>query len=177
MSRVQIQDLHFELYISPEEIQERILQLGVELNEKFGDKNPVFIIVLNGAFIFAADLIRQFNGNCETIFTRIKSYVGTESGEISAFTGIDHSVNNRHVIFMEDIIDTGKTIYHLQQEVEKLHPASISTITFLQKNILHPNLIKADMVGFEIPDVFVVGYGLDYDEKGRNLAGIWAMKS
>ena len=172
---MQIHDLQFEPYISSEKIQERIIQLGKELNNNFAEKDPIFIIVLNGAFVFAADLIRIFNGNCETIFTRIKSYTGTISGEIQTFNGINHNVKNRHIIFVEDIIDTGKTIFHLHQEIEKLEPASVTTITLLQKNILRPNLIKADLIGFEIPDVFVVGYGLDYEEKGRNLDGIWAV--
>lgn len=172
---MQIHDLEFVPYISSEKIQERICELGIELNKKFVGKDPVFIIVLNGAFIFAADLIRQFNGNCETLFTRIKSYTGTSSGEIQSFSGIDTNVKNRNIIFIEDIIDTGKTIFHLHQEIEKLEPASVTTITLLQKNILRPNLIKGDLIGFEIPDVFVVGYGLDYEEKGRNLDGIWAV--
>ncbi|MBK7566654.1 MAG: hypoxanthine phosphoribosyltransferase [Bacteroidetes bacterium] len=174
---MQIHDLQFEPYISSEKIQERIIQLGKELNNNFAEKDPIFIIVLNGAFIFAADLIRIFNGNCETIFTRIKSYTGTISGEIQTFNGINHNVKNRHIIFVEDIIDTGKTIFHLHQEIEKLEPASVTTITLLQKNILRPNLIKADLIGFEIPDVFVVGYGLDYEEKGRNLDGIWKVRA
>lgn len=174
---MQIQDLQFEAYISSEKIQERVLQLGIELNKKFADQDPIFIIVLNGAFIFAADLIRQFNGDCETIFTRIKSYTGTVSGEIQTFSGFDHKVNNRNIIFIEDIIDTGKTIMHLFKEIEKLNPASVTTIALLQKNIHRPNLIKADLIGFEIPNVFVVGYGLDYEEKGRNLAGIWVEKT
>ena len=174
---MQINDLTFEPYISAEKIQERIIQLGIELNINFAEKDPIFIIVLNGAFIFAADLIRIFNGNCETIFTRIKSYTGTISGEIQTFNGINHNVKNRHIIFVEDIIDTGKTIFHLHQEIEKLEPASVTTITLLQKNILRPNLIKADLIGFEIPDVFVVGYGLDYEEKGRNLDGIWKVRA
>lgn len=174
---MQIHDLQFEPYISSEKIQDRIVELGVELNNNFAEKVPIFIIVLNGAFIFAADLIRQFNGDCETIFTRIKSYTGTISGEIQTFNGINHNVKDRNIIFIEDIIDTGKTIFHLHQEIEKLEPASVTTITLLQKNILRPNLIKADLIGFEIPDVFVVGYGLDYEEKGRNLDGIWKVRT
>ena len=169
---MQINDLTFEPYISAEKIQERIIQLGIELNINFAEKDPIFIIVLNGAFIFAADLIRQFNGNCETIFTRIKSYTGTISGEIQTFNGINHNVKNRNIIFIEDIIDTGKTIFHPHQEIEKLEPASVTTITLLQKNILRPNLIKADLIGFEIPDVFVVGYGLDYEEKWDKIPSI-----
>ena len=170
---MQIHDLEFEPYISAEKIQERIIQLGLELNKKFAGKDPVFIIVLNGAFIFAADIIRQFNGNCETIFTRIKSYTGTISAELQSFNDIDTIVKNRNVIFIEDIIDTGKTIIHLHQEIKKLDPATVTTIALLQKTIPRLNLFSADLIGFEIPDVFVVGYGLDYEEKGRNLDGIW----
>lgn len=172
---MQIHDLEFEPYISPEKIQVRIRELGIELNKKFVGKDPVFIIVLNGAFIFAADLIRQFNSNCETIFTRIKSYTGTSSGKIHAFSGINSNLKNRHIVIIEDIIDTGKTIFYLHQEIEKLEPATITTIALLQKNIPRLNSFNADLIGFEIPDVFVVGYGLDYEEKGRNLEAIWAV--
>ncbi len=173
---MQIRELSFDIFISQEKLQARIQEMGAELSQLFVDKNPLFIIVLNGAFIFAADLIRNYKGNCETLFTRIKTYTGTASGEISEFTGLSKAVNNRDVIFIEDIIDTGKTVYHLQNEIELLHPASVTIVTLLQKNILRPNLVKADIIGFEIPDVFVVGYGLDYKENGRNLPEVWSLK-
>lgn len=150
--------------------------MGRNLTADYKDKNPLFIIVLNGAFAFSGALIPQFEGKCGVRFTRIKSYEGTSSGSISAFSGFDNELRNRHIIFLEDIIDTGKTVFHLINEAAKFQPASIAVATLLQKTILRPNLIKGDYVGFEIPDVFVVGYGLDYDEEGRNWNGIYQLK-
>ncbi len=170
---MQIHDKEFTILINEHEILNRVAKLGAELTIKYIDKNPLFVIILNGAFVFGADLIRNFKGECELYFTRIRSYSGTSSGELKDFTGFDASLENRHIVFVEDIIDTGKTIYHLITEIKNFNPASITTVTFLQKKILRPHLISADFVGFEIEDEFVVGYGLDYDGLGRNLNAIW----
>lgn len=172
---MQINNKIFKPYLDAPVIQKRITEMAKEITAEFHDKNPVFIIVLTGAFAFGAELIRQFQGKCTVRFTRIKSYTGTVSGEIDVFTGFDIDIKDRHIIFLEDIIDTGKTVFHLTREAEKLKPASITVATLLQKHILRPNLIKGDYVGFEIPDVFVVGYGLDYDEEGRNWNGVYQL--
>lgn len=172
---MQIRNKTFKLYLDANTIQKRIAEMGKEITADFHDKNPIFIIVLTGAFAFSSELIRQFQGKCVVRFTRIKSYTGTVSGEIETFTGFDIPIKDRHVIFLEDIIDTGKTVFHLTKEAEKLKPASITVATLLQKQILRPNLIKGDYVGFEIPDVFVVGYGLDYDEEGRNWNSVFQL--
>ncbi len=174
---MQIKDKIFVPYLDAHAIQKRIAEMGKEITADFHDKDPVFIIVLTGAFAFSAELIRHFQGKCVVRFTSIKSYTGMNSGDISSFSGFDINLANRHVIFLEDIVDTGKTVFHLMQEAEKLNPASVSIATLLQKQILRPNLIKGDYIGFEIPDVFVVGYGLDYNEEGRNWNGIFALQT
>lgn len=151
-------------------------QLGAELQRQMEGKIPVFVVILKGSFVFSADLVRAYNGPCEIVFTRIKSYNGTASEEIVEFSGFDATVQGREIILVEDIVDTGKTVFHLLKEIEKHHPASVTVVALLQKMILRPNLIKADLTGFEIPDEFVVGYGLDYNEQGRNLDAIWKVK-
>jgi hypoxanthine phosphoribosyltransferase len=174
---VQINNKTFKPYLDAATLQKRIAEMGKEITADFHDKQPIFIIVLTGAFAFSSELIRNFQGKCVVRFTRIKSYTGTQSGDIETFTGFDIDIKNRHVIFLEDIIDTGKTVFHLTKEAEKLQPASITVATLLQKQILRPNLIKGDYVGFEIPDVFVVGFGLDYNEEGRNWNGVYQLES
>ena len=174
---MQINNKTFKPYLDAATLQKRIAEMGKEITADFHDKQPIFIIVLTGAFAFSSELIRNFQGKCVVRFTRIKSYTGTQSGDIETFTGFDIDIKNRHVIFLEDIIDTGKTVFHLTKEAEKLQPASITVATLLQKQILRPNLIKGDYVGFEIPDVFVVGFGLDYNEEGRNWNGVYQLES
>lgn len=173
---MQIKDKTFVPYLDAHTIQKRIAEMGHEITADFHDKNPIFIIVLTGAFAFSSELIRQFQGKCVVRFTSVKSYSGTTSGDIASFSGFDIDLANKHVIFLEDIVDTGKTVFHLMQEANKLKPASITVATLLQKQILRPNLVKGNYIGFEIPDVFVVGYGLDYDEEGRNWNGIFALQ-
>jgi len=170
---MRIHDKEFELFISSEQISMAVSQTAATLNKQLTGKTPLFIIILNGAYIFGADLTRQFEGNCTVSFSRIKSYHGTSSGDVSEFSGFENEVNGRHIVLVEDIVDTGKTLFHLLHELEQFRPAGITTVALLQKNILRPNLLKADIVGFEIPDVFVVGYGLDYDGAGRNLKDVW----
>lgn len=172
---MRINDREFELYLTSDEIAIAVSEIAEKLNTILQSKNPHFIIILNGAFIFGADLLRKFSGKCDISFSRIKSYDGMNSGEISEFSGFQTMVTNRNIVIIEDIIDTGKTVFHLMNELEPRKPESILVVSLLQKNILRPNLIKADLTGFEIPDHFVVGYGLDYDGEGRNLKDIWRL--
>ncbi|MEZ5014345.1 MAG: phosphoribosyltransferase family protein [Chitinophagales bacterium] len=169
-------DLVFTPYITADVIAERVRSLALELYERVGESDPVFLVLLQGAFVFAADLMRAYPGNAEVYFTRLRSYSGTEGGEIELFTGIPPALNNRHVIIVEDIVDSGRTVFHVQEELEAYRPASVTIVALLQKKILRPNLVKADMVGFEIPEDFVVGYGLDYNEMGRGLPDIYVLK-
>ncbi len=172
---MRLHDLDFEIFISAAVIQERVKQMASELHSRFQHKDPVFVIILKGSFIFGADLVRAYPGKCEVVFTRVKSYSGTEAGAIQLFSGFDETVRERDIIIIEDIVDSGKTVFHLQQELAPYRPTSVTIVALLQKKILRPNLIKADIAGFEIPDVFVVGCGLDYDELGRNLPDVYAV--
>lgn len=173
---VKLHDLAFSISISAERIAERIEQLGVDLNLDYEDKNPIFIAILNGAFVFTADLVRQFKGDCELSFIKLASYAGTESsGDIMTRIGLETEVRGRHVIITEDIVDTGNTMFHFLQELRELSPASIEIASLLVK----PDALQHDLdikyKGFEIPTDFVVGYGLDYDGLGRNLSDIYSL--
>ncbi|MFK7776371.1 MAG: hypoxanthine phosphoribosyltransferase [Saprospiraceae bacterium] len=174
---VKAHDLTFQLMMSEEKVLARVKEMGKELNEKYQDKNPIFLGVLNGAFIFMADLARAFGGQCEVSFIKLSSYSGMEStGEVATVIGLTHDIENRHVIIVEDIIDTGKTMHDFLPTLKKMNPASVAFATFLLK----PEAIKyefpIDYIGFEIPNKFVIGYGLDYNEAARNLRGIYQLK-
>jgi hypoxanthine phosphoribosyltransferase len=170
---MQIHDLTFKPMISTQQIADRVGQMGGALKQQFGEHKPLFISILSGAFVFASDLIRAFDAPCEVGFVKLSSYSGTQSGgTIQKIMGLEDELTNRHIIVVEDIVDTGRTLHYFQQYLQEKMPASITTITLLRK----PDAIQfpavVDMVGFDIPDEFVVGYGLDYDGLGRNLPGI-----
>jgi hypoxanthine phosphoribosyltransferase len=174
---VKAHDLSFELMFSEEKVLARVREMGRELQEKYHDKNPIFLGVLNGAFIFTADLTRAFGGQCEVSFIKLSSYSGLEStGKVATVIGLTSDVENRHVIVVEDIIDTGKTMHDFLPTLRKMNPASVAFATFLLK----PEAVKyefpIDYIGFEIPNKFVIGYGLDYNEVARNLRGIYQLK-
>ena len=174
---IKAHDLSFELMLSEDKILARVEEMGKELNERYVSTNPIFLGVLNGAFIFMADLARAFEGPCEVSFIKLSSYSGLESkGDVATVIGLTTDVENRHVIVVEDIIDTGKTMHDFLPVLKKMNPASVAFATFLLK----PDAIKyefpIDYIGFEIPNKFVIGYGLDYSEAARNLRGIYQLK-
>ncbi|MEM9847342.1 MAG: hypoxanthine phosphoribosyltransferase [Bacteroidota bacterium] len=177
MSAIQIHDLHFMPYLSAAEIQARIEVLGQQIHRDHQDHRPVFVGILNGAFIFLADLVRAANIACEIAFMRVSSYEGTAStGVVKTIDGLSMEVKNRHVIIVEDIVDTGRTMQQLLTDFAVLEVASVSVATLLLKPdaLLFPDL-PLDYVGFEIPNKFVVGYGLDYNELGRNWNQIYQL--
>ena len=166
------------LLISPEKIQNRVLEMGKEISEKFTDKDPIFIGVLNGSFMFMADLLRSISIDCEMDFIKVRSYVGKKSsGTIQLIKDISADVTNRHVILVEDIIDSGHTIQFLMERVRSASPKSVSIATFLIKPDMAKIDFEVDFIGFEIPPEFVVGYGLDYDQKLRHLNGVYSLES
>jgi hypoxanthine phosphoribosyltransferase len=166
------------LLISPEKIQKRVLELGKEISEKYTDKDPIFIGVLNGSFMFMADLLRSISIDCEMDFIKVRSYVGKKSsGTIQLIKDISADVTNRHVILVEDIIDSGHTIQFLMERVRSASPKSVSIATFLIKPDIAKIDFAVDFIGFEIPPEFVVGYGLDYDQKLRHLNGVYSLES
>jgi hypoxanthine phosphoribosyltransferase len=175
---IQIHDLHFKPFISRKKIKKRIAELGETLQADYGDKNPLFVGILNGAFIFAADLVRAFGQPCEIAFTRLSSYAGLQSsGQVSTKLELDFSIKGRHVIIVEDIIDSGRTLFELSKKMQVEEPASLAIATLLLKPDALQFPLEADYVGFSIPSKFVVGYGLDYNERGRELDAIYQLAS
>jgi hypoxanthine phosphoribosyltransferase len=152
--------------------------MGKEISGKYTDKDPIFIGVLNGSFMFMADLLRSISIDCEMDFIKVRSYVGKKSsGTIQLIKDISADVTNRHVILVEDIIDSGHTIQFLMERVNSASPKSVSIATFLIKPDMAKIDFAVDFIGFEIPPEFVVGYGLDYDQKLRHLNGVYSIES
>jgi hypoxanthine phosphoribosyltransferase len=178
MIEIQVRDRKFELFLSETEILNGIKTVSEKISQDLSDKNPLFIGVLNGAFMFASDLIKELDFPCEIDFIRLKSYQGTAAGgPVKEIHGFDEDkIENRHVVIVEDIIDTGHTMYYLMEKMKEKHPVSIRIATLLFKpNALQLN-IKPDYAAIEIPNDFIVGYGLDYNGQGRNLRNIYKIK-
>ena len=170
MQTVKIHNKLFHQYISAAEIQDRIVEISKELTKKFADKNPVFIVVLRGSFMFAADILRQFNDE-------LSSYDGMQStGKIKIDLAPNASkINNRDIIIIEDIVDSGLTMHFFMHYLQEFQPKSVSLVSFLYKPENMKKDVLIDHIGFTIPDLFVIGYGLDYDGNGRNLAAVYQL--
>ena len=174
---IQVHDLFFELLISEEKIQSRVQELGAELAEKFQDKNPLFVGILNGAFVFTADLVRACPIPSEVTFIKVSSYDGlTTTGKVNILLDFQESIENRHLILVEDIVDTGTTFHHLLAQLKDRQPASITIVSLLVKPEALKYPLSIDYKGFSIPNKFVIGYGLDYKEQARNLPAIYQLK-
>ena len=159
--------------LSEAEVQARVRVLGELLTERFQGKTPLFISILSGAFVFASDLIRAFQGDCEVGFVKLASYVGTRSsGDVQTVMGLEKDLRGRHIVVVEDIVDTGRTLHFFLEHLRSKEPASICTVAFLRKPEAAQFPVPVDYVGFDIEDQFVVGYGLDYDGLGRTLPGV-----
>ncbi|MBK9402508.1 MAG: hypoxanthine phosphoribosyltransferase [Bacteroidetes bacterium] len=178
MPDVNVHDKTFSPFITADLIQKRVAELGAAIDTDYAGKKPLLIGVLNGSVIFMADLLRHIKSACEIGFIRVSSYHGTESsGKVRNVMGINDDITGRDIIIVEDIVDTGDTAVYLIDEIKKKNPASIKFATILFKPTALRHAIKPDYIGFEIPPAFVVGYGLDYDGLGRNLADIYQLKS
>ncbi|WP_276133332.1 hypoxanthine phosphoribosyltransferase [Polluticoccus soli] len=176
MQKIQVHDKWFEPYISKEKISARVADVATQISIELDGLNPLCIGILNGSFIFAADLFRSLSIDAEISFIKLASYKGTSStGSIVTAIGLDENLYDRHIIIIEDIIDTGKTLSAFLPEIIQRHPASIRIAAFLTKPEALQHDIHADFVAFEIPDRFVVGYGLDYDGLGRNLPELYIL--
>jgi hypoxanthine phosphoribosyltransferase len=176
MANVRIHDKTFKPYLGEEEIREKVKELADALNRDYRDKNPIFIAILNGAFIFAADLFKELRINAEISFIKLASYKGMKSsGQVITAIGLDIEIFNRHVVIVEDIVDTGKTLHEFLPQLWHQQPASIKIAALLHKPAAMAFPMTVDYTGFEIPDKFVVGYGLDYNGLGRNTSSIYQL--
>jgi hypoxanthine phosphoribosyltransferase len=174
MTQIQLKDKWFEIFLTEDTILQEIDRVAKQVNEDLKDQEPLFICILNGAFMFAAELIGKFDSACNVTFIRLKSYEGMESGgKMKEVQGLVESIENRHVVIVEDIIDTGHTMDHLLTMLKGKNPASIRIATLLFKPNALQVVIKPDYVVKEIPNDFIVGFGLDYDGHGRNLRNIY----
>lgn len=173
---IRLHDLEFVPFLSEADMQARVRTLGAELSARYAGQNPLFISILSGAFVFASDLIRAFEGECEVGFVKLSSYAGTQStGRVQSVMGLERELAGRHVIVVEDIVDTGRTLHFFLEHLRAQQPASLCTVAFLRKPEAVEFDVKVDFVGFDIDNKFVVGYGLDYEGLGRNLPSIYRL--
>ena len=176
MKQVTIEDKTFGIYIQDHDIQQAIQTIANEMNVLYADKKPIFISVLNGAFMFTSDLLKKIEVPCELSFIKLSSYSGTTStGTVKEIVGLQEEIADRDVIVIEDIIDTGITMQKIISQLELKNPTSIRIATLLLKPESVKVPIKPDFVCFSIPDKFVVGYGLDLNGIGRNLPDIYQL--
>jgi hypoxanthine phosphoribosyltransferase len=178
MDEIKIHDLHFHKFIGKEVIEQRVQEMGAQLYEEYKDRSPVFLGMLNGAFVFMADLIRAFPAPAEVSFIRYSSYDGTESTrELKADLRVDQKLAGKDIILVEDIIDSGFSMHEFLPILHSINPGSIKIVSLLYKEKALKFPVKPDLFGFDIPTKFVVGYGLDYHELGRNLSDIYVLSS
>ncbi len=174
MNKIQILDKEFALSIPYERIHEAVVSMAEAMYANHKDSNPLFLCVLNGCFMVAGDLFKEYKGPCEISFIKLSSYSGTTTtGEVKSVIGLNEDIKGRDVILLEDIVDTGITISHLVSDLSKYEPKSIKIATLLLKPAAVRTDIRPDYVGLEIPNDFIVGYGLDYNGYGRNLKDIY----
>jgi hypoxanthine phosphoribosyltransferase len=177
MADILVHGKTFTPFISKEQIHERVAGIAARINEDYAGLNPLILGILNGSFIFAADLFRGLTIDASISFIKLASYKGTSSTDhVVTAIGLEEDIHGRHIIIVEDIVDTGKTLSSFLPEIYHRHPASVKIATFLTKPTALKYDVKADYTAFEIEDRFVVGYGLDYDAAGRNLPDLYVLK-
>ena len=174
MTKVQVRELVFEKFIGKDEIDVAVQKVAGEINRDYAGKNPLLLAILNGSFIFASDLMRKLTIPCEISFVKFASYQGTmTTSKVKELIGIDEDLENRHVIIVEDIVDTGITMDKLLCDVNLKNPAEVKVACFCFKPEAFQKDFPIDYVGLKIPNDFIVGYGLDYNGYGRNLPDIY----
>ena len=167
-----------KVLLTQEQIAARVRELGAELTEKYKDEEPLFIGILKGSFVFMADLIRNVNLKCSMDFMAVSSYGNgtSSSGAVKINKDLNEDITGRHIVIVEDILDSGVTLNYLCGYLQNRKPASITLVTLLDKPSRRKAPVKAEFIGFQVPDEFVVGYGLDYAEKYRNLPFVGILK-
>lgn len=173
---IQVHDKSFEPYINAADIHSAIARLAQEIERDYAGVRPLFISILNGSFMFSADLFKNLSIEAEICFIKLASYKGTSStGNVITSIGLDENLNGRDIIILEDIIDTGRTLHAFLPQLKNQQPSSLKICALLHKPESTIHQIKIDYLGFTIPNKFVVGYGLDYDGLGRNLPEIYQL--
>ncbi|MCG8411174.1 MAG: hypoxanthine phosphoribosyltransferase [Bacteroidales bacterium] len=178
MNQIKLKDKEFKVSIPAEKIQEVIAKMAIKINDDYKDKDvPLFISILNGSFMFTADLFKHIDFDCEVTFLKLASYEGTSTtGKVKQLIGVNEEIKGRDVIIIEDIVDTGITLEQILEQLKTFAPASVKVASLLFKPEAYKKDMTVDYVGLEIPNEFIVGYGLDYDGIGRNLADIYTLK-
>ena len=174
MTMVQVKELFFEKFIGRDEIEAAVQKVADGINRDYVGKNPLLLAVLNGSFIFASDLMRKLTIPCEISFVKFASYEGTlTTSKVKELIGVGEELKGRHVIVVEDIVDTGITVHKLLEDIHKKNPVDVTLACFCFKREAFRKSFGIDYLGMEIPNVFIVGYGLDYNGYGRNLPDIY----
>lgn len=172
---ITLHDKKFEVYITQEEIEFAIEKLTKDLQDDFMDETPIFIGVLNGSFRFVAQVMENYNYDCKISFVKVASYQGTQSESIEDLIGINENLKDKHVIVLEDIVDTGNTVEFLKNKLKTYQPKSVKIATLFFKHEVYKKDIKIDYTAIRIQDKFIVGYGLDYVGLGRNLNDVYVL--
>ncbi|MBP8824108.1 MAG: hypoxanthine phosphoribosyltransferase [Flavobacteriales bacterium] len=176
MEKVTLHDKEFEPYISAAELDAAIDAVALRVTARYADQLPLFLGVLNGSYYFASELMKRLSFPCEISFVKVASYHGTRSsGTVKQLIGLQESIAGRHVVVLEDIVDTGNTILHVVEALRAWHPASIAVASLLLKPAVYRKDFPIEFVAKEVPNVFVVGSGLDHNGLGRNLPGIYRL--
>ena len=176
MPAIKLHDKTFDTYLSEQDIQEKVKEIADQLNRDYKDKRPLFIAILNGSFMFAADVFKYLTIDAEICFIKLASYRGMKSsGNVITAIGLDQDLFGRDVVILEDIVDTGKTLGEFLPKLDHQQPKSLKIAALLHKPQATRFPLTIDYLGFSIPDKFVVGYGLDYDGLGRNLKEIYQL--
>lgn len=174
MATIKVHDKSFETYLSEETIQQRVKELAAVINKDYEGKRPLFIAILNGSFMFASDLFKYLSIEAELCFIKLASYKGMKSsGNVVTSIGLEDDLFGRDVIIVEDIVDTGKTLHNFLPKLVHQQPRSLKIAALLHKSEATEYPLEINYIGFDIPNKFVVGYGLDYDGLGRNLKEIY----
>jgi len=176
MDIITVKDKSFRPFISEEKLQEAIMNVALKINDDYKDQSPIFLGVLNGSFMFFSDLLKSVELACTVSFVKLASYEGTSStGKVNELIGLDEDIDGKDIILVEDIVDTGNTLEKLYEILNNKNPKSIKIATLLYKPEAYKKTHPIDYVGLEIPNAFVLGYGLDYDGLGRNLSSIYVL--
>lgn len=176
MDTVKILDKSFNIFIPESKIMARVAEIGKQIDDEYKGQEPVFLGILNGSFMFAADLMKNTTIDCKISFLKLASYQGTKTtGNVRQLIGLNENIKGRPVIIVEDIVDSGITIEHIIKQLHAYEPSEIKVATLLFKPEAYTKDAKIDYIGFNIPNKFIVGYGLDYDGLARNLRHIYQL--